>query len=106
MSFVKMASLDVKMMQLHYPLKEGFTKCFDIKYTASKCTLKLPLAILLLTQPTSRQPGVLSCGHKCLVYSWSSNFAVNVLDEDFANIEYANLTLLVKLGNHRCSNLL
>ena len=36
---------------------------------------------------------------KCLQYSWSSNFAVNVLEDDPAKIESANFILLVKLGS-------
>ena len=32
-------------------------------------------------------------------YSWSSNFAVNVLEDDPAKIESANFILLVKLGS-------
>ena len=33
------------------------------------------------------------------MYSWSSNFAVNVLEDDPAKIESANFILLVKLGS-------
>ena len=32
-------------------------------------------------------------------YSWSSNFAVNVLEDDPAKIESANFILLVKFGS-------
>ena len=37
--------------------------------------------------------------HALQQYSWSSNFAVNVLEDDPAKIESANFILLVKLGS-------
>ena len=42
---------------------------------------------------------VVECKEEKTEYSWSSNFAVNVLEDDPAKIESANFILLVKLGS-------